>query len=66
LVKSDGFEIQKRALPAPARAGWPPDSRSDIEDIGRTIETIEDRFPKRGEVVEADEGGALCPETQKA
>ncbi len=43
----------------------PPDSRSDIEDIGRTIETIENRFPKRGEVVEADEGGALCPETDK-
>jgi hypothetical protein len=43
----------------------PPDSQINIEDIGRPIETIEDRFPKRGEVVEADEGGALCPETHK-
>jgi hypothetical protein len=43
----------------------PPDSRSDIEDIGRPIETIEERFPKRGEVVEADEGGALRNATHK-
>jgi hypothetical protein len=52
-------------VPALSTADRPPDSRSDIEDSGRLTETIENRFPKRGDVVEADEGGALCPETDK-
>jgi hypothetical protein len=43
----------------------PPDSRSDIGDIGRPIETIENCFPKRGEVVEVDRGGALRSRTKK-
>jgi hypothetical protein len=43
----------------------PPDSRSDIESIGRPIETIENRFPKRGDVVEVDRGGALRNATHK-
>jgi hypothetical protein len=43
----------------------PPDSRSDIED-SCPIKTIENRFPKRGDVVEVDRGGALRSRTQKA
>jgi hypothetical protein len=65
LLKGDGFKIQKRALPALSRADRPPDSHSDAEDIGRPIETIENRFPKRGEVVEVDKGGVFSSGAQK-
>jgi uncharacterized protein YbjQ (UPF0145 family) len=65
LLKSDVFEIQKRVLPALARADKPSYSKSDIEDIGRLIETIENRFSKRGEVVEVDKGGVFSSGTQK-
>ena len=65
LLESDVFEIQKRALPALARADKPSYSRSDIEDIGRLIETIENSFPKRGDVVEVDDDGMFSSGTKQ-
>jgi hypothetical protein len=52
-------------VPALSTADRPPDSRSDIEDMGRLTETIKNRFPKRGEVVNVEKGGALRPRTHK-
>jgi hypothetical protein len=37
LLEGEVIKIQKRALPPLSRAGWPPDSRSDAEDIGHPL-----------------------------
>jgi hypothetical protein len=47
----------------PAQAG-----RRTPEAISRTVarsSAVENRFPKRGDVVDVDKDGALCPRTHK-